>query len=161
MKRRRSPCPAPHGCAYCLCAWIGAVDPDTRPSSIARPPSHSAKPLDKFAALQICQIRTLNKLAATPASHRNGRPLPSFWMILCRFLACASDEQTTPSGLPPSQPRHLRLKENRAVRQPRNSHSSAVSSRRGTPEPLLYFLVVAQNSATPYPGGDWTRLVQT
>jgi hypothetical protein len=43
LKRRRSPCPAPHGCAYCLYAWIGAVDPDTRPSSIARPPSPSVQ----------------------------------------------------------------------------------------------------------------------
>ena len=37
LKRRRRPCPAPLACEQRLCAWIGAVDPDTRPSSVARP----------------------------------------------------------------------------------------------------------------------------
>jgi hypothetical protein len=96
------------------------------------PQVHSAKPLDKFAALQICQIRTLNKLAATPASHRNGRPLPSFWMILCRFLACASDEQTTPSD------RHRHLRKKISVQQPRNSQfRSLFTARHSRATPLF------------------------
>ena len=37
LKRRRRPCPAPLACEQRLCAWIGAVNPDTRPSSVARP----------------------------------------------------------------------------------------------------------------------------
>ena len=75
LKRRRSPCPAPHGCAYCLCAWIGAVDPDTRPSSIARPPSPfrpshltNSQPLlckfVKFAHLTNCLSRGLRPESA-------------------------------------------------------------------------------------------------